>query len=135
MEIEFTFLADAAQASTDGKLHVLGAGIDRLLAGQFPAVHPAITLVLKLRLHAAECDRPHNLEVELWDPDGSAVGVKVEAQFSAARPLAGRPAFTQLVLNMFQLQFERPGDYAFQVLVDGQHFRSVPLLLEQQSAS
>jgi hypothetical protein len=47
----------------------------------------------------------------------------------------GRPAFAQLVLNMVQLQFETPGDYAFQVLVDGQHFRSIPLLLEQQPAS
>jgi hypothetical protein len=111
----------------------LGIGIDRLVAGEFPATHPALTLVVKLRLHAAECERQHKLEVEFWDPDGQPIGATVEAQFSAERPPAGRSAFAELVFNMLQLQFERPGDYAFQVLVDGQHYRSVPLYLEQQA--
>jgi Family of unknown function (DUF6941) len=135
MEVEFAFLADAAQVSPDGKLYVLGAGVDRLMAAQFPAVHPLLTLVVKLKLHATECERPHQVEVELWDPDGQTIGAKVETGFSAPRQPGSRPAFAQIVLSMVQLQFEQPGDYAFQVLVDGQHYKSVPLYLEQQAAT
>jgi hypothetical protein len=130
MDVEFAFLADAAQAEKN-KLYVLGAGFDRITAKQFPAVHPVMSFALKLRLHPAECERQHNLEVELWDPDGQPIGIKVAAQFRADRPKqAGRPAFVQLVMNLAQLRFPKPGDYSFQILVDEQHLKSVPLYLE-----
>jgi hypothetical protein len=133
MEVEFAFLADAAQASGN-KLYVLGAGFDRIFAAQFPAVHPLMALVLKLKLHPAECDREHNLEVELWDPDGQAMGVKVAAKFSAEKPKpVGRSAYVQLVLNLAQIRFPKVGDYAFQIVVDSQHYKSLPIYLEQVS--
>lgn len=131
MDVEYAFLADAAQTSSDGKLYVLGGGIDRIFAKEFPAAHPAISLVLKIRLHPTECEREHALEVELSDPDGKPVGVKLSAKFEAKRQAHGRPAFVQLVLNVLGARFEHPGDYAFQVIIDGQHYKSVSLYLEE----
>jgi hypothetical protein len=134
MEVEFAFLADAAQSSNN-KLYVLGAGFDRIQAARFPAVHQLMSLVLKLKLHPAECDREHNLEVELWDPDGQAMGVKVAAKFSADKPKpAGRSAFVQLVVNLAQIRFPTAGDYAFQIVVDSQHRKSLPIYLEDTGA-
>jgi Family of unknown function (DUF6941) len=131
MEVEYAFLADAAQTSSDGKLYVLGGGIDRIRAKKFPTAHPSMSLVLKLKLHPAECEREHTLEVELWDPDANLVGGKVSAKFKAKRQERGRPAFLQLVLNAVQTTFTRPGDFAFQIVIDGQHYRSVSLYLEE----
>jgi len=131
MDVEYAFLADAAQTSSDGKLYVLGGGIDRIFAKKFPAVHPAMSLVLKMRLHPTECEREHALELELSDPDGNPVGGKVSAKFEARRQEHGRPAFVQLVLNVLQARFEHAGDYAFQVVIDGQHHKSVSFYLEE----
>jgi len=131
MEVEYAFLADGAQTSSDGKLYVLGGGIDKIFAKTFPAVHPFMSLVLKTKLHPSECEREHTLELELWDPDGNSIGGKVSAKFSADRQPGGRPAFMQLVLNIVQVRFERPGDYAFQILIDGQHYKSVSFYLEE----
>src|SRR3990172_13234108 len=130
MEVEYAFLADAAQVSSDGKLFVLGGGINRVFAQRYPTVHPYMTLVLKLHLHPTECDREHTLEVELWDPDGRPVGGKLSGTFSAQRQEKGRPSFVQLVFNILQTQFGAPGDYQFNIVVDGQHIKTLPLSLE-----
>jgi hypothetical protein len=133
MEVEYAFLADSAQTSSDGKLYVLGGGIDTIYAKKFPAVHPAVSFVLKLELHPTECDREHGLEVELSDPDGNPVGTKLSGKFEAKRRRHGRHAFVQMVLNFQLARFEHPGDYAFHVLIDGQHKKSVSLYLEERT--
>ncbi len=131
MQLEFAFLADSAQVSSDGKLFVLGGGIDRIFSQQFPTTHPYMSLVLKIQLHSAECDREHGLEVELWDPDGNPIGGKVAGNFSTPRPPGGQPSFVQLVMNVLNTEFRVAGDYAFQVVVDGQLLKTLPLHLEQ----
>ncbi len=132
MELELGFLADSAQASPDGKLFALGIGIDRVLSKEFPAVHPMMALVLKFKLHPSECDEQHAFEIELWNPDGQPGGVKIDGNFSSARPEAGKSGFVQLVVNLGQLRFETPGDYSFEVRVDKHHLKSIPLSLGVQ---
>jgi hypothetical protein len=129
MEVEYAFLADAAQSSSDGKLYVLGGGFDEIRAAKFPAVHPQMALVLKLSLHPSECEREHKTRIELWDADGNRVGPQLDAAFVAARR-TDRPAsdvYVQLVLNMLQTQFPKPGMYGFQISVDERHLKTVSL--------
>jgi len=130
MQLEYAFLADSAQVSSDGKVFVLGGGIDRIFSKQFPATHPYMSLVVKIQLHSAECEREHGLEVELWDPDGNPMGGKVAGTFSAPRQPRGRPSFVQLVMNVLNAEFRVPGDYAFQVVVDGQLLKTLPIHVE-----
>lgn len=133
MEVEYAFLADAADAPPSGKLYVLGGGFDQISAHSFPAVHLYMSLVVKLRLHPTECDRQHRIEIELWDQDGQSVGPKLNAEFSARRHANNptRPVFVQLVLSAIGQQFPRPGSYDFHIVVNGQHLKTVQLYLEQ----
>ncbi len=130
MEVEFAFLADAAQA--ESKLYILGAGIEAIRAQQFPAAHPYMSFVLKLRLHPTECDRQHRLEIEVWDPDGNRIGPQLSSQFSAGRHATDptRPVFVQTVLNIVGMEFSKAGAYAFHIIVNGQHAKTVDLHLE-----
>ncbi len=130
MEVEFAFLADGAQAAPDGKMYVLGGGIDRIFAQSFPARHPFLALVVKLKLHPSECERPHKLEIELWDRDGRRMGPHVEGGFTATRQPKMRPGSVQLVLNFMNAEFPKPDDYEFHILVDGQHRKTLPLYVE-----
>lgn len=133
VDVEYAFLADSADAPPNGKLYVLGAGIDRITAANFPVVQPTITLVVKLRLHAAECGAPHTFTADLWDNDGQPCGVHIEQQFIAARN-SERPAasvYAQLIMHLVGLRFSAPGDYSFELMVDGTHYKSISLALIQ----
>lgn len=133
MEVEFAFLADAAEATPNQKLYVLGGGIEKLYAPSFPATHPSIALVVKIRLHPIECDRAHQLLIELWGPNAQRVGPTISGEVSAQRD-ADDPARSRsvpLVLNILSLQFAEPGEYTFQIVLNGQHMKSVPLIVHE----
>ncbi len=132
MEVEFAMLADSAQAS-EGKVYLLGGGIDKIFAKAFPAAHPHMALILKLKLDSSECEREHALEIELWDADGNPVGAKLSAKFEAAREDLGRPSYALLVLNIVGQTFKAAGDYAFKVLVNGQLLKTLPLYLIERT--
>ncbi len=68
MELDFAFLADAADVSM-GKLFVLGGAFDTIHVPGFPASHPALAVVIRLLLSPNDLDRKHKLEVLLLDAD------------------------------------------------------------------
>jgi hypothetical protein len=90
-----------------------------------------LALIVKLKLHPTECDRPHKLEIELWDGNGQRMGPKVDGEFKADRQPKARPGMIQMVLNFMGAEVPRPDDYEFHIMVDGQHRKTVPLYLER----
>jgi hypothetical protein len=133
MEVEFAFLADAAEAPADSKLYVLGGGINEVGAPSFPATHGALALVVKIKLHPTECGRPHQIEIEFWDPDGRLTGPSLSGELFAERDQRHptRPQYVQLVVNMIGLPLPAPGDYDFHIIVNRQHLKTIPLYVEQ----
>ena len=69
-DIDFAFLADAAQARPGEKFSVLGGGVSRLAARTFPFRHPHLALVIGLSVTAPETNREHEVRFVLLDPDG-----------------------------------------------------------------
>jgi hypothetical protein len=135
VEVEYAFLADAADAPQHGgKLYLLGAGFDELYAPGFPVVHPYMAFVVKVKFHPSECGRTHSLEIELWDPDGQRIGPKVGGSVRAERNPAHptRAVFAQVILGMFGTQFPRPGTYEFHIVIDDQHAKTVALHVEER---
>ncbi|HEX6290350.1 MAG TPA: hypothetical protein VFZ66_14260 [Herpetosiphonaceae bacterium] len=134
MEIEFAFLADAAQVPPDGKLYVLGGSVDRIHAQQFPTTHPSMTLVIKVQLLASECNRPHQIQIDLWDERGNPVlDPAISAEFGVGPDPddPGGPSSVLIPVNMMGLQFQRPGAYEFHIVIDGRHLKTVPLRMLQ----
>jgi len=72
-EIEYAFLADAAETQPGQKFHVLGGGVSRIGARTFPVRHPHVALVLGLLVSAPEVDHEHEIRFVLLDPDGGEV--------------------------------------------------------------
>src|ERR1700675_5003407 len=72
-EIEYAFLADAAETQPGQKFHVLGGGRSRIGARRFPVSHPHIALAFGLLVSAPEVDREHEIRFVLLDPDGGEV--------------------------------------------------------------
>ena len=69
-DIEYAFLADAAEAAPGRKFAVLGGGVSRIGGPVFPLRHPHLALVVGLQVTAPELGAEHEVRFVLLRPDG-----------------------------------------------------------------
>jgi Family of unknown function (DUF6941) len=134
MKLSVAILADSAIANPqDGKLYLLGGGISTIGVPGFPAMHPALSLAVGIEYTPSECSRDHHLEVRLIDPDGRDLTPTLKRdgapQRNPADPTA--PVLWLTVFNYMALQFGKPADNAFSIVLDGQEIDSLPLRVIQ----
>jgi hypothetical protein len=133
-DIEYAFLADAAEARPGQKFAVIGGGVSRLGGPQFPLRHPHLALVCGLLVTAAELGREHNLEFLLLAPNGQQLSTAT-ATIRAEGPSEGRDTILTFSLDMWNLVFPAAGDYTIRILVDGSERKRLPLVVEQREAA
>lgn len=135
MRVPFAFLADFGLAHPDGKIYVIGGGLDTIQVPSFPAMHPQITLVLKLEFAPTECGQQHTITIHPLDADGApflpAATLQVTPQRNPKYPRL--PVGLQYVLNIQGLMLSKEGEYAFSVVVDSQEVVSIPLRIVQSA--
>jgi hypothetical protein len=133
-EIDFAFLADAADARPGQKFHVIGGGVDRLAGQSFPLVHPHLALVIGLRITTAELNREHEVKFVLLDRGGREV-TSGSANLMAQGESDGRDSLVTFAVDLWNLSFTLPGDYTFRVLIDGSERKRLPLAVSALSAA
>ena len=133
MDVALALLADAANTTRDGKLNVLGV-FDVIYASKFPSAHPSMVLVLRLESAAADGNRQHELDVRFIDEDGAQL-LKIDARVVVPpTPESGRPRRFTHPIQINGLQFKKPGNFAFEVRLNGDLATSLPLtVLERKS--
>ncbi len=129
MEVPFAVLADAANISQEGKLNILGI-FNRIWAVGFPAPHPQLQLVVACEADSAEAQQTKTLEVQLSDGDGKKV-IIISGKLKVPKGESGYPIRIHQVLPLSGIRFEKPGDYAFKVLVNGELKNTVPFIVGQ----
>jgi hypothetical protein len=127
MQVKLALLADYANVTAEGKLNILGI-FDRISVNQIPAVHPQMHLILRLEAHPAERDRPHNIEIRLYDPDGQTV-FEVKGDV-VPHGQVGQTIATNQILTLNNLQLDKAGGYTFVVLVNNDLKSELPLGVE-----
>lgn len=128
MEIDLALLADAATIDASGKLNILGI-FDRITAKSFPAQHSRITLVLRFAAGLQEAGS-HEMEIRLKDPaGGEVVRLNGSMQLGPGTSDSGAGVKVPHILNLDGMVFPEPGMYIFDVLVDGEHHVSIPLMM------
>lgn len=124
MYVAFALLADAANVAADGKLNILGV-FDALHAASFPAVHPRVNLVVRLKGEAADVGT-HRLALQVTGPGGATL-LSHEAQMSIQPLPAGVTDVDIPLVQTFDLPLERPGPHAVLLLLDGRVVAQLPL--------
>jgi hypothetical protein len=127
-EIDFAFLADAAEALPGQKFHVLGGGVSRITGRGFPLRHPHLAVVVGLLVTAAEVHREHEIQMLLMGPEGGELA-RATGTMVAHRSPDGRDALVTFAIDLWNLEFPRPGEYSVRLLVDGSERKRLPLLL------
>lgn len=126
MDVELAVVADAANVSQEGKLNILGV-FDTIWAREFPVRHASMVFVLRVRADFTD-QGTHQLQVRLMDADGKQL-FKAEGPLQLPTAAPGRSSKPQIIIGLNGVTFDKPGDYSFEVMVDGRHLKSVPLSL------
>src|ERR1035437_4825561 len=129
-EIEYAFLADAAEVQPGQKFHVLGGGVSRLSGMTIPFQHPHLSLVVGLRLSSTERNREHELEVVVTAPDGAAV-TSSTGKGVAHGPHDPSDVILTLAVDLWNLTLASTGEYSVRILVGGSERRRLSLLVTQ----
>jgi hypothetical protein len=130
-DIEYAFLADAADARPGQKFAVIGGGVSRLGGPQFPLRHPHLALVCGLLVTTPELGREHNLDFILLGPDGKRLA-NAQAKIMANGPPDGRDSVLTFSLDLWNLVFPVAGDYTIRIMVDGSERKRLPLIVERR---
>jgi hypothetical protein len=130
-DIEYAFLADAAEARPGQKFAVIGGGVSRLGGPQFPLRHPHLALVCGLTVTTPELGAEHELQFVLLTPDGQPIA-NANAKVMANGPADGRDSILTFSLDLWNLSFPTAGDYSIRILVDGSERKRLPLIVEQR---
>jgi hypothetical protein len=128
LEIEIFTLCDAA-ADYQGRLNILGV-FDTIFAPQMPARHPRCSVALRMRFQKTERGQ-HRLILHIVDDDGNFVIPPLEGAFSVEIPGELPIASANLVLNLGQLQFNKHGEYAINLAIDGRQEASLPFWVKE----
>lgn len=127
MNVKLGLIADYANVSQEGKLNVMGI-FSRILAQSYPVTHPVMHLVLVFEANASEKGMSKEVQVRLLNDDGGAV-LEFKGNFTVPNS-PGPLVEMQQVFALQMLQFQKPGAYAFHVLVGGETRATIPLVVE-----
>ena len=131
MDIQVAVLCDYA-ADYQGKLCVQGA-FDTLFTRQFPVIHPACALALRLCL-TPEDTGDHKLGISIVDEDGVALDkerMPIVGDLKVALPEGASFLTRNLIMNFQGLRFEKSGNYSVDITLDGDLVSRTPLRLVQ----
>ena len=126
MDIQVATLCDAATDSL-GKLNLLGA-FDTINAGQMPAIHPQCSIALRIMFRKIE-EGTHKLKLNFVDEDGRLVMPSIDIPVEVAVPEDTTYISRNFIINIQQLKFANPGQYAIDIALDGRQAGSIPLMV------
>ena len=126
MDVTLALLADSANISREGKLNLLGI-FHAIFIKSFPAVHPSMHLVMNFEASNLESGRTKEIEVVFSGPDGNKLG-SIAGKFVVPKGEAGYPIQWGHIISLPPIKFDKPGDYAFNIMIGGEHRKpGVPL--------
>jgi hypothetical protein len=128
MNIEFAVVCDYAMIDQYGKLSVMGI-FQHIWVQQFPAIHPRLHLVLRLKGKRTEIG-VHSVRIRLTDEDGRDV-LSGDGTVTFAEPPAGVLEIEAGAVLVFDVPFQHAGRYEFAINVDDQVHYAVPLTVTQ----
>jgi hypothetical protein len=124
VKIDFAVLCDYALIDQFGKLSVLGI-FEHIWVPKFPAVHPRLHLVMRLKGRRTELGK-HEILIRLVDDENEEI-ISSDGTVDFSEPPAGVLEIEAGTVLVFDVPFSRPGRYEFFITVDNTIECSMPL--------
>lgn len=128
MHLDFAVVADYALVDQSGKMSVLGI-FQHIWVPQFPAMHPRLHLVLRLKGKRTEVGE-HQVQIKLVDEDETEL-LGGSGTVNFAEPPAGITEIEAAAVLVFDVPFPHAGQYRFEINVDSERKATVPITVSQ----
>ena len=128
LHLDFAVVADYALVDQAGKISVLGI-FQHIWVQQFPAMHPRLHLVLRLKGKRTEIGE-HRVQIRLADEPGAEI-LGGNGTVTFAEPPAGVTEIEAAAILVFDVPFPHAGVYRFEITIDGERAAEVPLSVSQ----
>ena len=126
MDVEIFTICDA-NTEHAGKMNLLGT-FNAIHARSFPCVHASCAVALRLRFYQQERGE-HKIHLVFVDADGNHIFPPIDGGANVQVPSGETLSVVNLVINLQGLKFERPGDYAVNLEVDGEERAYLPFFV------
>ena len=128
MKIDFAVVCDYALVDQYGKLSVLGI-FQHIWVPQFPAVHPRLHLVLRVKGRRTEVGQ-HSVRIRFTGEGGAQI-LSGDGTVNFAEPPAGVTEIEAGAILVFDVPFQQPGRYQFEITLDDGLETIVPITVGQ----
>ena len=125
-------VADYANITREGKLNVMGIFND-IYSFNFPARHSSMHLIAKLGAELGEYGQTRDFTVKLLDEDGNHI-MDVSGQIQMPKGERGRKPEVNVILELKDVVFPKPGAYQFVIFIDRDHKGELSLYINQLEA-
>lgn len=129
MKVRFVALADYSNTSLEGKLNILGV-FDIIYSLEFPAIHNEMQLVMRFEADMTERGQQKEVEVRLIDDQGEVL-LRLGGNLSVPTSKSGESIISNQVLIFQGAVFPRPGNYQFDIYIEGIKKGETPLKVVQ----
>lgn len=121
MDLEYSLFADAAAVSSDGRVNLLGGGIDLVKGVIFPAPIHSLFAIARINMTPEEYKNQHDFMVEVFGPDKSKIREDTHYTIMADpnEKKLGKKNWYMLSVHFQGMIFPAPGEYTFVFSVDG----------------
>ena len=130
MRLDWAILSNFAEVQANLS-YVLGGGWETAWRPSFPAPFGG-ALSLRLLAHPSEVTTRHHVELLFWNEDGRPFAPSVSLDFGPGGIPTGHPTGWDLAsvvaINLQSLLIPDAGRYSIEILIDGQHVKSIPFL-------
>ena len=128
MHIDFAVVCDYALVDQFGKLSVLGV-FHHIWVQRFPTVHPRLHLVIRLKGTRTEVGQ-HDVQIRLLNEQNEEI-INGEGKVHFPEPPAGVLEVEAGAVLAFDVPFKNPGQYRFEIQVDSETQKVVPITVSQ----
>lgn len=122
-------VADYANITGDGKLNVMGI-FNSINSFNFPARHSSMYLIAKLSPEISEYGQRRSFTILLMDADGSHI-LDLSGEFDVPRGQNGKKPEVNIMFELKDVVFTKPGRYLFVLLIDKDQKDEVTLHVNQ----
>ena len=128
MNIDFAVVCDYALVDQFGKLSVIGV-FHHIWVQKFPTIHPRLHLVIRLKGTRTEVGQ-HDVQIRLLNEQNEEI-INGEGKVNFPEPPAGVLEVEAGAVLAFDVPFNSPGQYRFEIHVDAEAHKVVPIAVSQ----
>ncbi len=128
MKIDFAVVCDYALVDQFGKLSVIGL-FQHIWVQKFPTIHPRLHLVIRIKGSRTEVGQ-HGVRIRLMDEEDQEI-ISGDGKVNLPEPPAGVLEVEAGAVLAFDVPFQKPGLYRFEIDIDSEAQTIVPIAVSQ----